>query len=272
MPSALEAVLRRDRQVVLGVLVLLTGMAWLYLFHLAPGTAMPAGTAMPGMTNMDDMFAPHPRPWSAYELLLLLAMWTVMMVGMMLPSAAPMILIYARVGRAAHDKPFAPALWFAAGYLLCWFAFSIAATGAQALLEQALLLTPMMATASPIFGGVLLMAAGIYQWTPWKESCLSRCQSPLDFIQRSGGFRRRPLPALALGFRHGAYCVGCCGMLMASLFVGGVMNLMWIFAIGIFVLAEKILPGGRLLSRIAGLGLLAAGALLLSTQFGTGAV
>jgi len=268
MPSALEAVLRRDRQVVLSVLVLLAGLAWLYLYHLAAGMEISAGAAMTmdGMANMSGMLAPGPQAWSVYELALLLAMWSVMMVGMMLPSAAPMILIYARVGRtaAAQDKLYAPALWFGCGYLLSWFVFAIAATGVQALLEQTLLLTPMMDIASPIFGGVLLIAVGIYQWTPLKESCLSHCQSPLSFIQRHGGFRRRSLPALALGFRHGAYCVGCCWMLMALLFVGGVMNLLWIFAIAIFILAEKILPAGRALSRSAGLGLIAAGALLLS--------
>jgi predicted metal-binding membrane protein len=193
------------------------------------------------------------------------AMWAVMMVGMMTPSAAPMILLYARVGRqaAAQQKPLAATGWFAGGYLLAWTAFSIVATLGQWGLERAAMLTPMMTGASGVFGGIVLIAAGLYQWTPWKDACLRHCRAPLHFIQQHGGFKRDAWGSLAVGFHHGLYCIGCCWALMALLFVGGVMNLLWIAAIMVFVLAEKVVPGGRLLTRLAGAGFVAAGAWLL---------
>jgi predicted metal-binding membrane protein len=194
------------------------------------------------------------------------AMWAAMMVGMMIPSATPMILIYARLGRqaAARGKPFAATGWFAAAYLLTWAGFALMATAAQWGLQRAALLDPMMASPSQVFGGIVLVAAGVYQWTPLKDKCLAQCQSPLMFIQRQGGFHRDRWRSLALGARHGAYCVGCCWALMTLLFVGGVMNLLWIAAIAIFVLAEKIIPAGRLISRIAGGGFIIGGVWLLA--------
>ncbi len=197
---------------------------------------------------------------------MMLLMWSVMKVGMMLPSVAPMILIYARVARHASSRqsPFAPVGWFALGYGLAWTGFAIFATLLQWGLESAVLLTPLMVTASPLLGGALLVAAGLYQWSPLKTACLSQCQSPLLFIQRHGGFRGDHRAALALGLRHGIYCIGCCWALMLLLFVGGVMNLLWIAAIGAFVLVEKLVPG-RLVQRVTGLALIAAGAALIST-------
>jgi predicted metal-binding membrane protein len=225
-----------------------------------PGMSMP-GMAMPGM------MAPEFRSWSAADFAVTFAMWAVMMIGMMTPSAAPMVLIYAAVGRqaSAQGKPFAATSWFLAGYLFVWLAFALVATAAQFALTQAALLDPMMASSSRVFGGIVLIAAGVYEWTPLKDACLSQCQSPLVFIQRHGGFRRDPRGAMLIGLRHGAYCVGCCWMLMALLFVGGVMNVLWIAAISVFVLLEKTLPPGRLFSRIAGLALVAAGSWLLAT-------
>jgi predicted metal-binding membrane protein len=192
-------------------------------------------------------------------------MWIVMMIGMMTPSVAPMMLIYARVGRqaASGDRPFAATVWFAAGYLLAWTTFSLAATAAQWALERAALLTPMMESASNLLGGIVLIAAGLYQWTPAKEACLAYCQAPLVFIMRHGGFRRDATGALTLGFRHGFYCIGCCSALMVLLFVGGVMNLFWIAALAILVLVEKALPFGMLIGRLAGIAFIADGAWLL---------
>jgi predicted metal-binding membrane protein len=193
------------------------------------------------------------------------AMWTVMMFGMMAPSVAPMILIYARVGRQAltDGKPFAAAAWFAGGYLLAWTGFSLAATSAQWALERATLLTPMMVSASKILDGVVLIVAGLYQWTPLKEVCLSHCQAPLTFILRHGGFRSDGSGALTLGLRHGLYCIGCCWALMALLFVGGVMNLFWIAALAILVLLEKVIPSGQIIARFAGLTFIAGGGWML---------
>ena len=205
-------------------------------------------------------------PWKAIEFAFVFVMWAVMMIGMMTPSAMPMILLYARVGRQAVNagKPLAATWWFAAGYLLIWIAFALVATSAQWALERASLLTPMMAGASGVFGGLVMIAAGLYQWTPLKDACLRQCQAPWLFIQRHGGFRGGALGSVALGARHGMYCVGCCWVLMALLFVGGVMNVLWIAAIAFFVLAEKVVPAGRVISRIAGAGFFAWGGWLLA--------
>jgi predicted metal-binding membrane protein len=181
------------------------------------------------------------------------------------PGLLRLILIYARVGRqaSAQGKPFAATGWFATGYLLTWVGFALIATAAQWALERMALLDPMMVGTSQMFGGIVPIAAGVYQWTPLKDTCLAQCQSPLLFIHRHGGFHRDPSASLALGLRHGAHCVGCCWALMALLFVGGVMNVLWIATIYAFVLIEKIVPVGRLISRVAGVGFVAAGAWLV---------
>ena len=257
--SRLERVLKRDRFVLLAALAALAAIAWAYLAWMG---AMPP-EPMAGHDGRSEM-APGFARWSAGDFLAMLLMWAVMMVGMMTPSAAPMILIYARVGRKAESggTPFAPAGWFASGYLLAWTGFAIGATLLQWLLEQAMLVSPATASAGPLPGGLLLIAAGLYQWTPLKYACLAQCQSPLQFIQRHGGFRGDRAGALALGLRHGFYCIGCCWALMLLLFVGGVMNLLWIAAIAILVLAEKLIPAGRLVSRAAGAAMIFGGAAL----------
>jgi len=163
-----------------------------------------------------------------------------------------------------QGKPFANSNWFYGGYLLAWVTFALVATLAQWAVQRVSLLTPMMESASAIFSSALLIAAGLYQWTPLKHACLRQCQAPLQFIQCHGGFRRDSKGSLGLGIRHGAYCVGCCWALMALLFVGGVMNLLWIAAISIFVLLEKVIPAGRVIARFAGGVLVASGGWLLA--------
>jgi predicted metal-binding membrane protein len=261
----IEGLARHDRAVVLGAIAGVTAIAWAYVLRLAAGmTTMPQGgmemPAMPGMVS------PSIEPWGAADLLFMFSMWAVMMVGMMLPSVAPMILIYARVARQAVEqrKPFAPSGWFAAGYLLAWAGFAAAATVAQWALEQLALLSPMTMATGDRLGGLVLIVAGAYQWTPLKDSCLAQCQAPLIFIQRHGGFRRDPGGALWLGFRHGLYCVGCCWALMGILFVVGIMNPLWIAAVAAFVLLEKVVPAGRAVSRIAGAALIVAGVWLIA--------
>jgi predicted metal-binding membrane protein len=266
--AAIEAVLRRDRMIVAAALVVLTALAWAYVWWLAADMDM-GGMDMPDFRMIPagmGLMMPITAPWNAIEFAFVFVMWAVMMIGMMTPSATPMILIYARVGRQAaqRGRPLAASAYFAAGYLLTWVGFALAATSAQWALERAALLTPMMAGASDLFSGAVLIAAAIYQWTPLKDACLRQCQSPWLFIQRHGGFRSDAPGALALGARHGAYCIGCCWVLMALLFVGGVMNVLWIAAIAILVLAEKVIPAGRAISRIAGAGLFAGGAWLLA--------
>ncbi len=265
--AMLEIILRRDRIIVAAALAALTALAWTYVLWLAADMDM-GGMKMTGFRMVPagaGIMAPALAPWQAIEFVYVFAMWAVMMVGMMTPSAAPMILIYARIGRQAlaQGKPFAATGWFASGYLLAWAGFALAATAAQWALERTALLDPKMASASQVFGGIVLIAAGVYQWMQFKDICLAHCQSPLLFIQRHGGFHRDPLGSLRLGLRHGAYCVGCCWVLMALLFVGGVMNVLWIATISAFVLIEKVVPVGCLISRIAGAGFVAAGTWLV---------
>jgi predicted metal-binding membrane protein len=183
-------------------------------------------------------------------------MWAVMMVAMMLPSATPMVLRFARIGRAtAFDtNPIGPTGWFAAGYLLVWFGFALAATNAQRALERAALLTPMAST-SNVVGGILLIIAGLYQWSPLKDMCLAQCQDTPLFLQSHGGFRRNVLGALELGVWHSALCVGCCWALMTLLFVGGVMNVFSMAVIATIVLVEKVVSG-HFVSRTIGAGLI----------------
>lgn len=265
--AVLESVLRRDRAIVIAALGSITLLAWADLIWLADDMAM-GGMDMTGYRMIpagQALMMPANAPWQPIEFAYVFAMWAAMMIGMMLPSAAPMILIYARVGRqaAAAGKPFAATAWFAGGYVLVWAAFSLAATFAQWALERAALLTPMMQTSSHVLGGALLIVAGLYQWTPLKDACLSHCQSPLAFILNHGGFRGDPAGSFVLGMRHGAYCVGCCWSLMLLLLALGVMNLFWIAALAILILLEKVVPFGRTIARLAGLVFVAAGGWLI---------
>jgi predicted metal-binding membrane protein len=216
---------RRERAVILAALATITALSWLYLVSMA---SMAMGAVM--------MFL----------------MWWVMMIGMMLPSALPMTLTFATVNRRRRElgTPYVPTAVFVAGYLLAWGAFSLAATAAQSALEHAALMTPMMRLSSPLLGGLLFIAAGLYQLTPLKHACLRRCRSPLAFVLER--WRDGTAGALRMGVEHGGYCLGCCALLMALLFVGGLMNLLWVAAIAAWVLLEKALPAGELMARGAG--------------------
>lgn len=266
--AALATVLKHDRAVVAACLLALVMLAWAYLLWLAADMGM-GGMDMEGFRMIPSgrgLMVPVAAPWLPIEFAFVFLMWAVMMVGMMTPSVAPLILLYARVGRqaAARQQPFAASAWLAGGYLLAWIFFSLIATAAQWAVERAGWLTPAMESANNAFAGLTLVAAGLYQWTPLKDACLRQCQSPLQFIQRHGGFRGDAAGSLVLGVRHGLYCVGCCWMLMALLFVGGVMNVLWIAALMIFVLLEKVVPAGRVISRVSGAGFLAAGVWLIA--------
>lgn len=267
--SFTERLLRRDRLVVGGGLVLLTALAWLYILAGA-GVGMPAWhmislslfphrldeMAMGGMTM-------HPGVWSPAYWVIMLLMWWVMMVAMMTPSAAPMILLYARATRHAEGRGqlqpgIASTAAFAGGYLLAWLGFSIGATFLMWLLERtgALSVSRMASTGAWLSGG-LLIAAGLYQFSPLKNICLRVCRAPAEFLSRR--WRPRASGALRMGLEHGAFCVGCCWVLMALLFVGGVMNLLWVAILAILVLAEKLAPAGLWISRISGAVLVAWG-------------
>ena len=255
--STLETLVKRDRAVVLAGLAGVTGLAWAYLFITAAemGGPMDAGALAAAMQI---------KPWTGLDFLLMFLMWAVMMVAMMLPSAAPMILLFAAVCRkqAAQGRTFAPVGVFVAGYLAVWSVFSLGATVLQWGLEQAALLSPLMVGTSPLLGGGLLVVAGLYQWSPLKQACLRHCRSPIHFIVHHR--REGPGGAFVMGLEHGAFCVGCCWLLMGLLLVGGVMNLLWVAAIAVFVLLEKGLPGGHRLGGVAGVGLVAWGGLLLA--------
>lgn len=246
----LASTLRRDRWIVIGSLSAVVAVSWLYLFW---------GVGM-DMEAMSDMAMPMtPVPWSASYSSLILTMWLVMMAAMMLPSAAPVILLYDAIARRRRlqSDGVPQAGFFALGYLLVWGAAGLFGTVLQWTLDKALLLSPHMATTSVAVAGFTLIAAGLYQWTPLKQACLRHCRSPLEFLLTN--WREGAPGAVTMGVRHGLYCLGCCWMLMLLLFVGGVMNLFWVAALTLFILAEKILPGGRRLSHLAGAALVVWG-------------
>lgn len=261
--TGLETVLKRDGYLVVAALVALTALAWAYLAWLS-GHMPIRGDDMAGMdiVGMAPMTA---APSSAMAYVFAFLMWTVMMVGMMTPSVAPMILLYAWVGRQAalNGKAIAATGWFAAGYFLAWAGFSAAAAATQLAARNAALLTPQLSSANLFMAGDLLILAGFYQWSRLKAACLVDCRAPLLFLQRHGGFKANPASAVALGFRHGLSCIGCCWVLMLLLFVGGVMNLLWIAGLSILILLEKLVTKGPDFARAAGGVMIASGIFLV---------
>jgi len=259
-PTTASSLPLRDRVAILGALAGVTLLAWAYL--VIGALQMQDMQGIDPMGAMDGMLRVH--VWAATDFALMFAMWAVMMVGMMVPTAAPTVLVYAAVARKAarQGTPVAGTSAFVSGYVAMWTLFSIGATAAQWGLDQALLLSPMMVATSPGVGAALLIAAGAYQLTPWKDACLEHCRSPFHFI--SAHWRPGAAGAFRMGLEHGAFCLGCCWVLMGLLFVGGVMNLLWIAGITLFVLAEKLLPPGAGSARLTGGAMIAAGILLLA--------
>jgi predicted metal-binding membrane protein len=242
-----EALLRRDRLVILGGLVLLVCLAWTYIVHLATT-----------MSAHDAMAMPRLAGWSLGETGWLAVMWVVMMIAMMLPSVAPAILLFAGLTRRRSGVAGAmPAAAFTLGYLLAWAAFGVLAALAQSVLRSMALLSPAMQSVSPVLGGGLLIAAGIYQWLPFKARYLGRCRSPVS--EFSSDWREGTRGALVMGLHHGLVCVQCCWLLMLLLFVAGVMNLVWVAAIAGLVLVEKLVTGGTVVGMLVGAVLAAWG-------------
>jgi predicted metal-binding membrane protein len=253
----LAALRLRGSVAVLVAIAGITALAWLYLVAMA--RAMERGPmALMGL-----------HPWTPAHFGMMFAMWAIMMVGMMLPSATPTTLVYAAVARKASREgtQVAPVTAFVAGYLLMWTLFSLGATLAQWGLERAALLSPMLVSTSPALGAALLLGAGAYQLTPFKDRCLEHCRSPAHFI--AGHWRPGIAGALRMGGEHGAYCLGCCWVLMGLLFFGGVMNLLWIAAIALFVLFEKVVPHGAGGGRWAGIAMIVCAALILLSAWAT---
>lgn len=272
--TATERLLRRERLLVIAGLLGVCLLSWVYLLG-------GAGTGMSTVAMTTWQFPP-PRyggtvaAWPAVYWLIMVGMWWVMMIAMMLPSAAPMILLYARVVRhnrkpAAGAGVVVPTAAFLLGYLLAWLLFSLAATLLQWLLEQAGLVHGMMMWSnSHTLTAILLLGAGFYQLSPLKNTCLAHCRSPAAFLSRH--WHNGRIGALRMGLVHGLYCIGCCWTLMLLLFAGGVMNLVWIAGLALLVLLEKVVPQPALVVRSTGVMLVAAGAAMLlhAAMYGSG--
>jgi predicted metal-binding membrane protein len=245
---------KRDLILLLGALGGLVALSWWYLIDMSRGIGRMGGTM--GIA-----------PWNSTDFLLMFAMWAVMMVGMMVPTALRSVLIFARIGAraTARGRTLVPAYWFVAGYVLIWTFFSAVATSLQWGLDQAALISPMLVSTSPFLGAILLISAGAWQLSPVKDTCLRHCRSPAMYIATH--FRPGIPAAVQLGIRHGIYCLGCCWLLMGLLFVGGVMNLLWIAAITAFVLVEKLLPATLRASRLSGWAMIVLGAGYLAWGF-----
>ncbi|MFP3921913.1 MAG: DUF2182 domain-containing protein [Dichotomicrobium sp.] len=261
-----ERLVRRDRTITLAGLIALTLLAWAYV-------ATGAGTGMSTIAMTTWRFPPPDAAgmataWSPAYWAIMLAMWWVMMIAMMTPSAAPMILLYARVARHAQMRGQAPAstlptFVFALGYLAAWLGFSVLATAAQWGLEKAGLVHAMlMWSTNTALTALLLIAAGLFQFTPVKAACLAHCRAPAAWLAR----RWRPgrAGAFTMGAAHGAYCLGCCWALMALLFAGGIMNLVWIAGLAVIVLVEKLAPWGERFGFALGILMASAGLWLLA--------
>ncbi len=263
--TTVETLFKRDGVVVALALTGLIVLAWL-------ATIAGAGTGMDpfAMSGWSLGVTLPPAPgttWAPTYWLIAFFMWAAMMVAMMLPSASPMVLLYARVMRKAEGeggvaRPRAAIAAFASGYLTIWILFSLLAVLLQWGLERIGVMSAMMSLSPPLLAGGLLIAAGLYQLTPLKTACLNHCRGPASFLARH--WRPGVPGAWRMGLAHGAYCLGCCAALMLLLFVGGVMNLVWIAALTLLVAVEKLAPFGATLSKAVGAALVASGIAFLA--------
>lgn len=243
----------RERLTIGAALVLITLLGWAYMLRMA------RGAPEHGHGHMDPIAMPAPFGWDWHLLGLSATMWCVMMTAMMLPSAAPMVLSFARVHarRRLQGGAVVPTGIFVAGYLAAWCAFGMVAAVAQMALHEAALLSSPMGSLGAQSGGVLLIAAGLVQFSPLKTACLEKCRTPLSFLLAE--WREGRTGAVVMGLRHGAFCVGCCWALMLLMFVGGVMNLLWMAALTLLVLLEKVVPDGHAFGRVSGIVLIVGG-------------
>jgi predicted metal-binding membrane protein len=243
-PDPFAAAVRRDRAILLAALIGLCGVAWAYMVRMAAGMAQGH--------SCHDLAAPMVRPWGSVEILMAFSMWVAMMAAMMLPIVTPWLLVLS--GEKRESDPGATSFgtvgFFLLGYGVVWTGYSTAAAMGQWYLSAAALLSPDLASTSPALGGLLLLAAGIYHWTPWRDACMEHCRSPLGYFMTS--WREGRWGAFTMGIRHGLYCVGCCWALMALSFVFGVMNLLWMAGVTVFLLVEKITSWGPRFGKAAG--------------------
>ena len=254
--AALEIIVQRDRLVLLLGLIGISALAWAYTIALSADAGHGAHAVI----------LAQPRAWTGADLAMTFGMWTVMMLAMMLPTAAPMVLSLAKIsrGQSVSTNPVAPATGFLLGYAIVLSAFSLVAAAMQWGFHQAAWITMTGESTNRVFAGSVLLGAGAFQFSRLKDACLHRCRSPLWFLMTQ--WRPGSAGGIKMGIAHGRFCIGCCWALMALMFVGGSMNLLWTAGLALFMLAEKALPAGRTIGRIAGAGLVAWGAGVLGTS------
>lgn len=243
--------------------VLMIGRQWMLAFWILAlslvGWALLAWMAFDMSHPVAQLMMPSTSAWTFANLWAILCMWAVMMAAMMLPSALPVVMTFARL--CERDREQLRFSAFVGAYLLVWIGFSVAATALQWFLQFEDWLNPMIVSTSVGLSGSLLLIAGVYQFSPLKRVCLANCRTPIGFLL--GEWRTGIRGAFAMGLRHGGFCLGCCWALMALLFVGGVMNIAWIAALSIAVAIEKMAPYGDKVAIVLGIGLIVAGAVRL---------
>lgn len=245
----MEAILSRDRTIVLVGIGALTFVSWFYTIQMSLD-----------LSHVAMGHHGHAHEGFSYTFI----MWAVMMIAMMTPTATPMLLTFARINRKRRDRgqPYVATAVFLAGYLVIWTLFSALAAYTQMELQAIDLVDAMLASSSPIFSGILLVVAGVFQWTPLKQACLQHCRTPVSFILTD--WKEGTIGALSMGLKHGAFCTVCCWFLMALLFVLGAMNILWMALITGITLVEKVVPWGDKFSRAAGVVLALWGGLILA--------
>ena len=263
--SSFERILKHDRVVVLSALIVVMMLAWIYTIA-GVGMKMNAlqMSSMPNLITSDAPIMINYHSWDSMQFILMLAMWWLMMIAMMLPSATPTILLAAALNRRSQSgkAPYGKTAYFTVGYLTAWFIFSLIAVFCQWLLEYTGIMTNMMQNSSQLLAAGLLVMAGIWQYTPIKQACLRHCRSPVDFLTR---YRRpRNTGAFIMGLHHGAYCLGCCWFLMGLLFVVCIMDVYWIIGLTLFILIEKLFSKGPLFGQVSGIVMIAAGIIILA--------
>ena len=232
----------------------------LLIFTSLAGWFFLAWAALDMKNPLAMLMMPMSSQWSAANIIAVFIMWSLMMMAMMLPSAAPMILTFASLNRQNRVK--FSTLSFSCAYVVIWIIFSMVAVLIHWILQHTGFLTAKMVSSSVILSGILLITVGLLQFSSLKSTCLKYCRSPIGFLMTD--WRKGIKGAWIMGFRHGWYCLGCCYALMLLLFVGGVMNLAWVGAMTLAVAIEKILPRGEHIAKFLGAGLILAGVLKIA--------
>ncbi len=249
MKLKMEKLLQREQLLVFSCLAAVIMISWAYMLHMAWGMSGARGeTTLACLMN-----------WGPRDIAHMFMMWAIMMTAMMFPSATPMVLMFTAVNERQKEtqRPLMPTGLFVVGYFLVWTSYSALAAMAQWGLHVSTFLSDDLVITSPLLGGILLVAAGVFQWTPFRDACMSKCRSPLGFLMAE--WREGRLGALIMGLKHGLNCVGCCWLLMLLSFVLGIMNMVWMVLLTVFMLVEKAYPGSQWVSRTGGLILIAWG-------------